>query len=394
MGRKNEKNMKPRVIALYLPQFHPIPENDKWWGPGFTEWTNVVKAKPLFRGHQQPRIPADLGFYDLRLPETRVLQAHLAKEAGIEGFCYYHYWFGEGRQLLERPFNEVVASGKPDFPFCLCWANHTWSNKTWERKSAMQKNSVLVEQQYPGVDDDIAHFNTLLAAFKDKRYMTVGGKLLFVVYNPYDIPHVERFMETWRKLARENGLPGFHFVGMTPSTLTFKRLVGGERQRVLPNLESSAEIFQSVLDMGFDAVNSFGKRRGEMMYEGKWKNLFKTVLRHVGMPTGSMKYDYARTVCNYFAPEDAWENVYPTILPQWDRTPRVASYDGVYVNATPEFFEQHIRQALELLKDKADEHKVLFLKSWNEWGEGNYVEPDLQFGHGFLNALKTTLVKF
>lgn len=379
--------MKPRLIALYLPQFHPIPENDKWWGPGFTEWTNVVKARPLFRGHQQPRIPADLGFYDLRLPETRELQAHLAKEAGIEGFCYYHYWFGGGQQLLERPFNEVVASGKPDFPFCLCWANHTWSNKTWERKSAMQKNSVLVEQQYPGVDDDIAHFNTLLAAFKDKRYMTVDGKLLFVVYNPYDIPHVERFMETWRRLAHENGLPGFYFVGMTSSTLTFKLLKDGTHQRVLPNLESSAEIFQSVLDMGFDAVNSFGKRRGEMMYEGKIRNICKVIFRRMGMPFVGVRYDYERTVKNYFAPEDNWENVFPTVLPQWDRTPRVSDADGVYVNATPEKFEHHLRQAVSLVSGKSDEHKVIFIKSWNEWGEGNYLEPDTKYGHEFLDAI-------
>lgn len=383
--------MKPRIIALYLPQFHPIPENDRWWGPGFTEWTNVAKAKPLFRGHQQPRIPADLGFYDLRLPETRDLQARLANDAGIAGFCYYHYWFGHGRQLLERPFNEVVASGKPDFPFCICWANHTWSNKTWERKSAMQKESVLIEQQYPGLEDDVAHFYSLLPAFRDKRYMTVDGNLLFVVYNPYDIPHVGRFMDTWRRLACENGLPGFHFVGMTPSTLTFKMEEDGTRQRVLPNLKSSADIFHNVLDMGFDAVNSFGKRRGEMMYEGKWRNLLKTVLRRAGLSLGGMKYDYARVVCNYFAPEDKWENVYPTILPQWDRTPRASSYDGVYVNATPKRFEQHVRQALDLIKGKDDEHQILFLKSWNEWGEGNYVEPDLQFGHGFLDAIRNCI---
>ena len=354
----------------------------------------MAKAKPLFRGHQQPRIPADLGFYDLRLPETRELQASLAREAGIEGFCYYHYWFGHGRQLLERPFNEVVASGKPDFPFCICWANHTWSNKTWERKSALQKESVLIEQQYPGVDDDVAHFHSLLAAFKDRRYMKVDGKLLFVVYNPYDMPHAGQFIETWRRLADENGLPGFHFVGMTPSTLTFKILEDGTRQRVLPNLESSADIFRSVLGMGFDAINSFGKRRGEMMYEGKWKNLAKTILRRAGMPTGSMKYDYARTVRHYFAPEDAWENVYPTILPQWDRTPRAASYDGVYVHVTPEKFGQHVWQALRMVKDKENEHRILFLKSWNEWGEGNYVEPDLQFGHGFLDVLRQCVMDF
>lgn len=384
---------KARIIALYLPQFHPIPENDRWWGPGFTEWTNVAKSKPLFRGHVQPRIPADLGFYDLRLAETREQQAILAREAGIEGFCYYHYWFGGGRQLLERPFNEVVASGKPDFPFCICWANHTWSNKTWNRKSAMQQETVLMEQTYPGTEDNIAHFNSLLPAFRDSRYMTVDGKLIFVIYDPLKFINIERFIETWRKLAEKNGLPGFHFVGMTPSTLTFRVAADGSRQRVMPNLKSSAKIFKDVLDLGFDSVNSFGKRRGEMLYEGKWKNLAKTILRHIGLPTGSIRYDYERTVRNYFAPEDSWENVYPTILPQWDRTPRVSSWDGVYVNATPEKFEQHIRQALDLIKNKEPEHRILFLKSWNEWGEGNYVEPDLQWGHGFLYAIHRAVVE-
>ena len=380
--------MKPRIIALYLPQFHPIPENNQWWGPGFTEWTNVAKAKPLFRGHQQPRIPADLGFYDLRLPETRILQADLAREAGIEGFCYYHYWFGNGRQLLERPFNEVVATGKPDYPFCICWANHTWSNKTWESKSTLQKNSVLIRQEYPGREDDIAHFMSLLPAFRDKRYMQVDGKLLFAIYSVFDFPHVDQFISTWRYLAKKHGLPGFHFVGMTPSTLTFKINEDGSHTRTLPNLKNSKDIYESVLRLGFDAVNSFGKRRGAMLYEGKWTNLAKTLMRHIGLPTGSQKYDYERTVANYFAPEDSWENVYPTILPQWDRSPRVASQDGIYVDATPEKFARHIQKAIEIIKDKKKEHQILFLKSWNEWGEGNYVEPDLQYGHGFLDALR------
>lgn len=380
--------MKARIIALYLPQFHPIPENDKWWGPGFTEWTNVAKAKPLFRGHYQPRIPADLGFYDLRLPEVREQQAQLAKEAGIEGFCYYHYWFGNGKQLLERPFNEVVASGKPDFPFCLCWANHTWSNKTWQRKSAIQKDSILIEQTYPGYDDDVAHFMSLLPAFKDKRYIRVDGKLLFAIYNPYDFPHVAEFMETWRSLAKKYDLPGFFFVGMTSSTLTFKINNDGSRQRTLPNLTSSADIYNHILSLGFNAVNSFGKRRGEMFYEGKIRNLAKVALRYMGLPAGKIKYEYAKTVKNFFAPEDSWENVFPTIMPQWDRTPRVVNADGVYINATPEKFECHLKQALEIVSKKEAEHKIIFLKSWNEWGEGNYVEPDTIYGRGFLNAIK------
>lgn len=381
--------MKARVIALYLPQFHPIPENDKWWGPGFTEWTNVAKAKPLFKGHVQPKIPADLGFYDLRMPEVREQQAQLAREAGIEGFCYYHYWFG-GKQLLERPFNEVVASGKPDFPFCLCWANHSWSNKTWNRKSNMQSNSMLIEQVYPGYDDDYNHFMSLLPAFKDERYIKVDGKPMFILYNAWEHPHVKEWIATWRKLAEENGLPGLHLVCITDSTLAFRRNADGSRTRTMPNLESSAEIFQTVLDMGFDAVNSFGRRRGEMLSEGKWINLGKTVMRKAGLPIGQF-FKYAKTVKGFFAPEDKWENVYPTIMPNWDRSPRAASWDGIYVGATPEAFEKHINDALEMVKDKQDEHKIIILKSWNEWGEGNYVEPDLEFGHGWLDAIAKTV---
>lgn len=380
--------MKVRIIALYLPQFHPIPENDLWWGPGFTEWINVVRAKPLFRGHRQPRIPADLGFYDLRLSETREQQARLARAAGIEGFCYYHYWFGGGKQLLERPFNEVVASGKPDFPFCICWANHTWSNKTWRRTSALQRDGLMVEQTYPGREDDTAHFLSLLDAFRDRRYMTVDGKLLFTIYDPLGFPHVGDFIELWQRLAAEHGLPGFYFVGMTPSTLSFKITPDGKRQPAMPNLRSSAEIYNHVLSLGFDAVNSFGKRRGEMLYEGKVKNIAKAVMRRMGLPAGSQCYDYERTVANFFAPEDAWENVFPTILPQWDRSPRVASADGVYVNVTPEKFGRHIRRAMDIVSRKEDEHRIIYLKSWNEWGEGNYVEPDEEFGHGLLDALR------
>lgn len=382
--------MKARLIALYLPQFHPIPENDMWWGRGFTEWTNVRKAVPLFKGHVQPRIPSELGYYDLRDPEVRQKQAQMAKDAGIEGFCYYHYWFG-GKQLLERPFNEVVATGEPDYPFCLCWANHTWSNKTWQRKSAVQKNSILIEQTYPGYEDDVNHFMSLLSAFKDERYLKVDGRLLFVIFDSIGFPNVREFMDTWNKLAKEHGLPGFFFVGMVPSTLTFNIDRDGKHHHSYPNLKSSADIYNYVLSLGFDAVNSFGKRRGEMLYEGRFKSIIKRGLRLAGINWGDKTYDYEKTVCNYFAPEDVWENVYPTVLPQWDRTPRMRNADGVYVNATPEKFECHLKHALDIVSEKRDEHKIIFLKSWNEWGEGNYVEPDTVYGRGFLNAIKNAL---
>lgn len=380
--------MKARVIAYYLPQFHPIPENDEAWGPGFTEWTNVAKAKPLFRGHYQPRIPADLGFYDLRLPEIREQQAQLARDAGIEGFCYYHYWMGEGRQLLQRPFNEVLASGKPDFPFCLAWANHEWTTKTWQNGG---KTKMIAEMRYSGDEDYIAHFNYVLPAFCDHRYIMVDGKPLFSIYDPYHFADVSHFIELWRALAEKSGLPGIHFAAMTNNTSTIRRKADGTIERVLPNLESSADVYDSILTLGFDSIISYGKARGEMMYMGKyWRIAKKYAHKHLPI-LPALRYDYPKIVRNFFAPEDARENIFPTILPQWDRTPRAGSSEGIYVNATPKYFQTHIEDALRIVANKQPEYRLLFLKSWNEWGEGNYVEPDLKYGHGFLEALQSTL---
>ena len=235
--------MKARVIAFYLPQFHPIPENDKFWGRGFTEWTNVAKAKPLFRGHYQPRIPADLGFYDLRLPEVREAQAAMASDAGIEGFCYWHYWFGNGKKLLERPFEEVLSSGQPDFPFCLAWANHDWTTKTWQNGG---RKEMIVQQTYPGEKDHISHFNYVLPAFLDHRYIKVDGKPLFLILEPYYFKGLTLFMDLWRKLAVEHGLKGIYFVGMGNSTSTVKKNGDGTVERVLPNLESSAALYKEI----------------------------------------------------------------------------------------------------------------------------------------------------
>lgn len=386
-------NTNARIIAFYLPQFHPIPENDKFWGKGFTEWTNVAQAKPLFKGHYQPRIPADLGFYDLRLQETREAQANLAKEYGVEGFCYWHYWFGNGKQLLERPFNDVLSSGKPDFPFCLAWANHDWTTKTWKNGTAFVKSTMIAQQTYPGNEDNIAHFNYVLKAFKDKRYITVDGKPIFLIFDPYNFKEIKEFITLWRELARVNNLKGIHFVAITNSTSTIKINADGTISHTLPNINSSAKLYQSILDLGFDAINSFGKSRAEMLYMGKYNRLIQKSLRRFGLTKKTNNFDYEKTVKFFFNNEDSWENVYPAILPQWDRSPRVGSYDGVYINATPEKFENHIMNALEIIKNKTPERKILFLRSWNEWGEGNYVEPDLKFGRGFLEAIKNCIIK-
>ncbi|HEX5272668.1 MAG TPA: glycoside hydrolase family 99-like domain-containing protein, partial [Gemmataceae bacterium] len=189
----------PRLVAFYLPQYHPIPENDAWWGPGFTEWRNVVRARPLFPGHYQPHLPADLGFYDLRVPEARAAQADLARAHGIHGFCYYHYWFG-GRRLLERPFAEVLATGRPDFPFCLCWANENWT-RAWDG----QTRHMLVGQTY-SEEDDVNHLRWLATAFRDPRYIRVEGKPLFLVYRALRIPSPLSTTTRWREEARKLGV--------------------------------------------------------------------------------------------------------------------------------------------------------------------------------------------
>ena len=381
--------MKARVIAYYLPQFHPIPENDKYWGKGFTEWTNVAKAKPLFKGHYQPRIPADLGFYDLRLPEVREQQAQMAREAGIEGFCYWHYWFGNGKRLLQRPFNEVLQSGKPDFPFCLAWANHSWKTSTWENGG---KDRMIVEQRYLGEEDYTMHFQEVLPAFKDKRYITIEGKPLFAIFDPYNFQDVSNFIKTWQRLAKENGLKGIYFIAMSNSTSTLQRNGDGTLKRVTPNLQSSERVYNDLLNLGFDGINSFGKSRAEMLYMGKYARIAKKLLHQYlpFLPTHCINYE--KITQHFFAPEDSWQNVYPSIFPQWDRTPRAGNSEGVYIKATPTSFKKHIQDALNVIKNKDVEHQILFLRSWNEWGEGNYVEPDLKYGHAFLDAIKETIV--
>ncbi len=215
-----------RSLAFYLPQFHPIPENDEWWGDGFTEWTNVVPATPQFRGHHQPHVPADLGFYDLRVPEVRAAQADLALRFGVSGFCYYHYWF-EGRRLLERPFDEVLRSGEPDFPFCLCWANENWTS-AWDGKA----REILIRQTY-SPDDDLAHIRWLGVAFSDRRYIRVGGKPLLLVYRAHHLPDPLRTTERWRAEAERLGLGEIYLCSMQtgpaaridPATLGFDAAV-------------------------------------------------------------------------------------------------------------------------------------------------------------------------
>ena len=354
---------KPRLIAFYLPQYYPTRENNEWWGNGFTEWTNVGRAKPLFKGHYQPRVPADLGYYDLRLPEIREEQAQMAKEAGIEGFCYWHYWFA-GRRLLDRVFREVVESDKPDYPFCLCWANHSWYAKTWD---ANIPDKLLIEQTYPGKQDYIDHFYAMLPAFKDKRYITVGGKILFVVYAPLDIPDINIFITTWNSLAIQNGLNGFYFVGFTFQKNKIK----------------------AIIDAGFDSVAIDYIKETYTFKTSIIRELYERILRK------ALKIPRIRTYANYV--ETVLMNykvartIHPCILPNFDHSPR-SEYRGVIlINSTPSQWEKLCRNVFSLLKDRDYDENLVFIKAWNEWGEGNYLEPDLKYGKKYLDALKKTI---
>jgi lipopolysaccharide biosynthesis protein len=352
----------PRLLTYYLPQFHPIHENDEWWGKGFTEWTNTAKAKPRFPGHYQPHVPSDLGFYDLRLEESRIAQAELARAYGIEGFCYYHYWFGNGRRLLERPFEEVLASGKPDFPFCLCWANDTWSG-VWHGTP----DRILIKQEYPGLVDDERHFETLLPAFRDHRYIRVNDNPVLLVWRPFGFPNPRETLDRWRSMAKQAGLPGLHFIGV------FRP--GG------PDPES----------VGFDA--SVYNNNPPLRSWGTWKNPLELIvsrcMRKLGVPT---VYSYKEAIAHTI-PDTLPKTRYPSVVHAWDNSPRSGVNGLVFHRSSPELFRTALRKAFELTRTQSDtgDGRLIFLKSWNEWAEGNHLEPDIRDGHGYLEAVRDEL---
>ena len=378
---------KARVIALYLPQFHSTVTNDRFWGKGFTEWDNVKQARPLFRGHCQPCLPAELGFYDLRDPKVRAAQAELARRAGVEGFCYWHYWFGGGKETLTLPLDEVVRLGEPVFPFCVGWANHDWTTGSWQRGENRGSPELIFEQTYPGVEDEIRHFQRLLPCFRDKRYIRVGGKLLFLVFDPMALPRPKEWMDRWNGLALREGLGGFHFVGLCASVQEV-RLKDMLRPDAL-----AGEDFDLVRAMGFDAVMSTNYKYAELRTGGALHKALYGAARRVKPGLLLEKYCYGRIVRHFYTPADSRQDVYPQLLAGWDRSPRSGRRAIVYAGRTPQDFEEAARLCLECVKDKPPENRIVFLNSWNEWGEGAYVEPDQQFGTGFLDALKRVLLE-
>lgn len=375
------KKRKAKVIAFYLPQYHPVPVNDKYWGKGFTEWTNVAKAKPVYKGQYQPQIPADLGFYDLRIADVREEQAKMAKDAGVYGFCYWYYRFNKNTRVLDMPIKEIMRLHKPDFPFCIGWANHDWSNKTWVKSKRFQKDVVFLKQEYLGMADYTDYFYEVLPMFKDERYIKIDGKPLFYIFNPDAIPDATEFINCWQELANKNGFPGIYFVARADSCGKAKLIYSKEF------LNQGLKRYNHYIQLGFDAVNSYSYRRAEVLASGYFRKVMRQVKIRIS-GHGLNIHDYGKIMDNYFTKEDRLDYVIPTIMPRKDRTPRSGKNALIYKNSTPQKFEKSVKNALKIIENKKQNHRILFLDSWNEWGEGSYMEPDLKFGHGYLNALK------
>ena len=355
----------PRLIAFYLPQFHPIPENDEWWGSGFTEWRNVASARALFPGHYQPHLPADLGFYDLRLPEVREAQAELARQYGIHGFCYYHYWFN-GRRILERPFTEVFSSGKPDFPFCLCWANENWT-RVWDGSS----QQVLLEQHYSS-DDDLAHIRALMPAFADSRYIRIDGRPLFLVYRTELLPEPARTAEIWRNEVAKAGLGDIYL--------------------------ARVENFVSGVDpqkIGFDAAIEFapnGANVGKVKFRGPAHRLLARLGLLPGVYVDGKVINYRALMLGMLAKADPRFTRFRCVTPMWDNTARRRTGAHIYVGSTPKLYGAWLAEIARQTVDKSpSQERLIFVNAWNEWAEGCHLEPDLKWGRQYLEATKAAL---
>lgn len=340
-----------RLVAFYLPQFHPIPENNEWWGRGFTEWTNVTRGEPLFSGHYQPHLPADLGFYDLRLRETRREQIRLAKSYGINAFCYHYYWFS-GKRLLETPLEDMLADAESDMPFCLCWANENWTRR-WNGG----EQDVLIEQKY--LADDPLRFSDDIARYlKDSRYLKVDGLPLLIIYRPQNVPNIRSVAESWRARFREIGVGEVHL----SAALTFG------------NLDYAQFGFDSGVEfpphnralLGVKCVN------GQVKFRGAFQGCVM------------MYHELANT---YLKRDHAGQNIFRAVFPSWDNTARSQQRALLFLNGTPENYEYWLSQTIsKTRKDFPGAERLVFVNAWNEWAEGCHLEPDQKYGKRFLEA--------
>lgn len=349
------------LFCFYLPQYYPFEENSQFWGKGFTEWHNVSKARPLFKGHDQPKLPGQLGFYDLRLKQTRDEQRDLLIKYGLKGFIYWHYWFGSDKHVMNEVLDKILFSDKKTVPFFLAWANHNWYNKTFDES---KKDKLLLKVNYNGIDDYRSLFFHYLRAFQDENYYRINGRLVYIIYQSEGFSDIKLFMNLWNDLAKENNLEGFYFIT--------KDFAGRNIEKELKN--------------GFDAVYN-----DDVFNIHHKKNIFQKLFfmfkrKFLKIPT-IFKYENA---IKFMLHENVnREDVIPLIAPRWDHSPRSGSNGIILVNETPHLWRKILLKTKDIISRKTN--KLVIIKSWNEWGEGNFLEPDFKNGTKYLDEVKRVI---
>ena len=370
-----------KIIAMYFTQLHAIPENDEWWGKGFTDWDNVRRAKPLFDGHYQPRVPLGSNYYDQSRMETIRGQIELAKRYGIYGFCHYHYWF-DGKQLLETPTNLFLQNTDLDFPFCLSWANETWS-KRWDGRD----HDILIRQTHPPTEESWSrHFDYLIKAWSDERAIKIDGKPVFIIYRPQKIDKIESMLAFWNKKAKESGLKGVYYI--------FQKQYELSDNACLRSFDAEFQ-FQP-----FEAIHSAGYSQGAI-YKQRMRQLIeklpKIAQSFIWSLWASSKKNY--TIHQY---DKVWSQIirnsmkssaetFPGVFVDWDNTARYGSRATIIDGASPERFKYWFSKLIEIVSNRPDDMNYVFLNAWNEWAECAYLEPDERYGYEYLEAIKDVM---
>ena len=356
-----------KPIALYLPQYHEIKENNEWWEKGFTEWTNVKKATSLFKDHYQPHIPIDRNYYNLDNNSVLIEQSNLAKQFGIYGFCFYHYWFN-GKLLLEKPIHNLLGSKEPNFPFCLCWANENWT-RTWDG----QEKDVLMQQDY-SLEDDKNHIGYLIPFFKDERYIKIDGKPVFIVYRSELHPDIKEATKIWRDEVQKAGFPDIFLI----------RVENFER-----NLDPTKHGFDAGMEFAPDETLRGEKAAKKNMVEYLFKKaLHKSAIKKSPVYENGL-YAYPNLVKNIVNRPKPDYKYFRCVCPSWDNSARRKKNATIYIGATPQLFGQWVKSMKEYTeKNLPDNEQLLFINAWNEWGEGCHLEPDEKWGTLYLEELK------